>query len=126
MQVESFSFANLESLESKIDLEIQELGKIKSFEWIISLRQKVKGRRAQGSVPALQGHAEENVPRKTPEIIREVYGMAVCRDPDGFRRWLFMETTQPLVFFHSLLSEGLEKQCLGITILAYPRVALTI
>lgn len=86
MQVESFSFVNLESLESKIDLEIQELGKIKSFEWIISLRQKVKGRRAQGSVPALQGHAEENVPRKTPEIIREVYGMAVCRDPDGFRR----------------------------------------
>lgn len=32
MQVENFSFANLESLESKIDLEIQELGKIKSFE----------------------------------------------------------------------------------------------
>lgn len=44
MQVENFSFANLESLESKIDLEIQELGKIKSFEWIISLRQKVKRR----------------------------------------------------------------------------------
>lgn len=32
MQVENFSFANLESLESKIDLEIQELDKIKSFE----------------------------------------------------------------------------------------------
>lgn len=32
MQVENFSFANLESLESKIDLEIQELGKIKSSE----------------------------------------------------------------------------------------------
>lgn len=44
MQAENFSFANLESLESKIDLEIQELGKIKSFEWIISLRQKVKRR----------------------------------------------------------------------------------
>lgn len=48
MQVKNFSFANLDGLESKIDLEIQELGKIKSFEWIISLRQKVK-RREEGS-----------------------------------------------------------------------------
>lgn len=48
MQVKNFSFANLDGLESKIDLEIQELGKIKSFEWIISLRQKVK-RKKEGS-----------------------------------------------------------------------------
>lgn len=74
------------------------------MDYIIETESEEKGRRAQGSVPALQGHAEENEPWKTPEIIREVYGMAVCRDPDGFRRWLFMETIQPPVFFFSIVS----------------------
>lgn len=68
MQTENFSFSNLECLESKIDIDMQELDKIKSFEWITSFSQKVnrKGRRVQDSVPALQGFTEENELPKTP------------------------------------------------------------
>lgn len=52
----------------------------------IQTESEEKGRKAQGSVPALQGHAVENEPRKTPEIIREVYGMAVYRE----KYWILM------------------------------------
>lgn len=56
------------------------------MDYIIETESEEKGRRARGSVPALQGHANENEPQKTPEIIIEVYGMAVCRG----KYWILM------------------------------------
>lgn len=56
------------------------------MDYIIETESGEKGKRVQGSVPALQGHAEENEPQKTPAIIREVYGMAVCRG----KYWILM------------------------------------
>lgn len=56
------------------------------MDYIIETEGEKKGRRAQDSVPALQGHAEENEARNTPAIIRDVYGMAVCRE----KYWILM------------------------------------
>lgn len=53
---------------------------------IIETEGEKKGRGAQDSVLALQSHAEENEARKTPAIIREVYGMALCRE----KYWILM------------------------------------
>lgn len=49
------------------------------------------------SAPSLKSLTEENELPKSHRIIREVYGVSLCRekilDPDGFRRWLSMKTT---------------------------------
>lgn len=109
MQAENLSSSNLESLESKIDLEIRELGKIKSFEWIVSLRQKVKRREGGPRVCTCSSGScrRKQTVKETGDNQRGKWNGCLqgkILDPDGFGRWLFMETTQALVFFSEIVS----------------------